>query len=121
VGHMPNRLARGSGPIPFHRARPPTGPPGARHPTDRGGAPMEPIHVEDRGRIRVVTIDRPERRNAVDRATAEALWTTFMTFDGDDRVDVAVLTGSGGNFCSGADLKAIADGHGNLVTQDGPG
>lgn len=82
---------------------------------------MESLHVQDRGRVRVVTIDRPDRRNAVDRATAEELWTTFLTFDDDATVDVAVLAGAGGNFCSGADLKAIAGGHGNLVTEDGPG
>ncbi len=82
---------------------------------------MEPLQVQDRDRVRVVTIDRPDRRNAVDRATAEALWTVFTAFESDPMLDVAVLTGAGGNFCAGADLKAITAGHGNLVTEDGPG
>ena len=68
------------------------------------------VRIEDRGRVRVVTIDRPERRNAVDGATARALYEAFRAFDGDEAVDVAVLTGAGGAFCAGFDLKAAADG-----------
>ncbi len=71
--------------------------------------------------VLVVTIDRPERRNAVDRATAEALHAAFVAFGDDDRLGVAVLTGAGGTFCSGADLQAIAAGRGNRVAVDGPG
>ena len=62
------------------------------------------------GRVTVVTIERPERRNAVDLLTARALFDAFKSFDADPAVDVAVLTGAGGAFCAGADLKAIADG-----------
>jgi enoyl-CoA hydratase len=62
------------------------------------------------GRVSVVTIERPERRNAVDLATARALFDAFKSFDADPAADVAVLTGAGGAFCAGADLKAIADG-----------
>jgi enoyl-CoA hydratase/carnithine racemase len=69
------------------------------------------------GSVLVVTIDRPERRNAVDGETARALHDTFVAFDADPTVNVAVLTGAGGTFCAGADLKAIADGHG-LSTDD---
>ena len=69
----------------------------------------------------VVTIDRPERRNAVDRATADALLEAFQAFDGDGDASVAVLTGTGGTFCAGADLQAIATGQGNRVAEDGPG
>ena len=54
----------------------------------------------------VVTIDRPEVRNAVDRPTAAALADAFRRFDADDALAVAVLTGAGGTFCAGADLKA---------------
>jgi enoyl-CoA hydratase len=70
------------------------------------------------GRVLVVTIDRPEVRNAVDRPTADALHAAFTAFDADDGVDVAVLTGAGGAFCAGADLKAVADGRGNRVVAD---
>ncbi|MGI8491863.1 MAG: crotonase/enoyl-CoA hydratase family protein [Acidimicrobiales bacterium] len=79
------------------------------------------VRVEDKGRVRVVTIDRPERRNAVDRPTAAALEDAFVDFDAKDDLDVAVLTGAGGTFCAGADLKAVAEGGGNRVTPDGPG
>lgn len=81
----------------------------------------EAVHIEDRGSVRIVTVDRPARRNAVDRATAAALEAAFAAFDADPALSVAVLTGAGGTFCSGADLQAITSGHGNLVTEDGPG
>jgi enoyl-CoA hydratase len=79
------------------------------------------VTVTDEGRVRVVTIDRPGRRNAVDRPTAAGLEEAFARFDTDPDVDVAVLTGAGGTFCAGADLKAVAEGRGNRVTEDGPG
>jgi enoyl-CoA hydratase len=68
------------------------------------------ISTRSEGRVTVVTIDRPERRNAVDLMTARALFESFKRFDADPGADVAVLTGAGGAFCAGADLKAIADG-----------
>lgn len=58
--------------------------------------------------ICTIIINRPERRNAVDRQTAEALRGAFERFESDDRLRVAVLCGAGGNFCAGADLKAMA-------------
>lgn len=74
------------------------------------------------GPVAIVTIDRPEVRNAVDRATAAALADAFRRFDADDDLHVAVLTGAGGTFCAGADLKAVATGAGaNRVTADGDG
>ena len=73
------------------------------------------VRVEDRGAVRVVTVDRPEVRNAVDGPTAQLLYDVFVDFDGDDTVSVAVLTGAGGTFCAGADLKAISDRRGNSV------
>ena len=79
------------------------------------------ISINDDGPVRVVTIDRPEVRNAVDRATAAALVDAFRAFDADPSSAVAVLTGSGGTFCAGADLKAVAAGSGNRVTEDGDG
>jgi enoyl-CoA hydratase len=68
-----------------------------------------------------VTINRPEVRNAVDRPTAEALADAFRRFDADDSLSVAILTGAGGFFCAGADLKAVAGGRGNRVAEDGDG
>ncbi len=79
------------------------------------------VRLESEGRILLVTIDRPERRNAVDREAATALMEAFEAFDRDDRHNVAVLSGASGTFCAGADLKAISDGSGNRVTPDGPG
>ena len=72
-------------------------------------------------RVAVVTLRRPERRNAVDAATARALYDAFVTFDAGDDADVAVLTGAGGTFCAGADLVAIAAGESRPFGEDGPG
>src|SRR5439155_948074 len=60
------------------------------------------------GPVAVVTLSRPERRNAVDGATARLLYDAFKRFDADQAASVAVFTGSDGHFCGGADLKAIA-------------
>jgi enoyl-CoA hydratase len=82
---------------------------------------MTSIRTEDDGPVRVVTIDRPERRNAVDRDTAAALLDACTTADADPGVAVLVLTGAGGYFCAGADLRSAATGLGNRVAVDGPG
>ncbi|MEZ5244331.1 MAG: crotonase/enoyl-CoA hydratase family protein [Acidimicrobiales bacterium] len=79
------------------------------------------VHVEIEDAVQIVTIDRPERRNAVDRATATELLEAFEAFAADDDLRVAILTGANGTFCAGADLKAIAEGGGNRVDLDGPG
>jgi enoyl-CoA hydratase len=79
------------------------------------------VRVGDDGPVRVVTIDRPERRNAVDAATALALLDAFRAFDADDAASVAVLTGAGGCFCAGADLKTLSGGETRPVRLDGPG
>jgi enoyl-CoA hydratase len=71
--------------------------------------------------IAVVTIDRPEVRNAVDGPTAAALAEAFRRFDADPALSVAVLTGAGECFCAGADLKAVAAGRGNRVEEEGDG
>lgn len=68
------------------------------------------VHVEKRGPVTVVTLDRPEVRNAVDTEHAQALYAAFLGFDADDTADVAVLTGAGGTFCAGADLNAVSSG-----------
>ncbi len=79
------------------------------------------IAVERDGPVTVVTIDRPEVRNAVDGPTAAALADAFRAFETDDAALVAVLTGAGGTFCAGADLTAMLDGRSNSVTEDGDG
>lgn len=79
------------------------------------------VRVDAEGPIRVVTIDRPAARNAVDRATAEALADAFRAFDADADAHVAILTGAGGTFCAGADLKAVARREPNRVAPDGDG
>ena len=79
------------------------------------------VQIEHIGRVTVVTIDRPQVRNAVDGPTATLLADAFRAFDADDAHDVAVLTGAGSTFCAGADLKAISTGTGNAVRPDGDG
>jgi enoyl-CoA hydratase len=77
------------------------------------------VRVEREGPVTVVTIDRPERRNAVDAPTATALADAVRAFDADGEAAVAVLTGAGGAFCAGADLKAVAAGVAPRVEPDG--
>ncbi|MBT8057989.1 MAG: crotonase/enoyl-CoA hydratase family protein [Gammaproteobacteria bacterium] len=79
------------------------------------------IIYEQRNDITLVTINRPDVRNAVDRKTAEKLADAFRAFDADVSQSVAVLTGAANTFCAGADLKAIARGEGNRVELDGDG
>src|SRR4029453_796299 len=79
------------------------------------------VRWEVDGPVAVVTIDRAEVRNAVDGLTAEQLAAAFRRFDADDALSVAVLTGANGTFCAGADLKAVADGRGNRVVEEGDG
>ena len=71
---------------------------------------MSSVLIERDGPVLIVTINRPERRNAVDLATAEALFSTFVAFEADESASVAVLTGADRAFCAGADLKALAAG-----------
>src|SRR5437762_2375815 len=82
---------------------------------------MASITFATEGSVAVVTIERPEVRNAVDRPTAAELVEAFRRFDADPALAAAVLTGAGGNFCAGADLKGVAEGRGNQVTEDGEG
>ncbi len=68
------------------------------------------ILIERDGPVTIVSINRPERRNAVDGATARRLFDAFLSFDADETSSVAVFTGTGGMFCAGADLKAVVAG-----------
>jgi len=72
------------------------------------------VLIEDRGAVRIVSINRPDVRNAVDPATAGALRDAFTAFDADEAVDVAVFTGVDGAFCAGYDLKAFAASKGDV-------
>lgn len=73
------------------------------------------------GKVLTVTIHRPEVRNAVDSATAAALAEAFKNFESDDALCAAVLTGSGGTFCAGADLREVAEGRRTTVEDSGSG
>lgn len=79
------------------------------------------LRIERDGPVTVVTIDRPERRNAVDSVCADQLRETFLAFDADDAQSIGVLTGAAGTFCAGADLKGIAEGDRRPIPDDGPG
>ena len=79
------------------------------------------VHYERRGASAVVTIDRQERRNAVDGPTAEELTEAYRRFEADDEARVMILTGAGGvSFCAGADLKAIETFGPRMDLEDGP-
>jgi enoyl-CoA hydratase len=79
---------------------------------------MSRLRLERDGDVLTVTIDRPQVRNAIDRDTADALAAAFRDFDADDSLSVAVLTGAGGCFCAGADLRATG---GLRTSEDGEG
>ena len=79
------------------------------------------VRVERAGAVTIVTIDRPEARNAVDRPTAALLADAFRDFDADPSQSVAVLTGAHGTFCAGADLKAFGTDRANSVSTEGDG
>ncbi len=71
--------------------------------------------------VYTVIIDNPEVKNAVDGETARKLADAFQQFERDNKALVAVLWGSNGDFCSGANLKAIPKGRGNRIERDGDG
>ena len=83
------------------------------------------VRTEKEGPVTTVILNRPEVRNAVDYGTAQALAQAFRTFEADEEAKVAVFFGEHGNFCAGADLKAIASGDRqghikNVFEGDGP-
>ena len=82
---------------------------------------MSSVRTETDGPVAIVSIDRPDVRNAVDGPTAQALAEAFRRFNADSDRAVAVLTGVGGTFCAGADLKGVAEGRGNRVLEEGDG
>lgn len=77
------------------------------------------VRSERRGTVTTIFLSRPERRNAIDRVTAEALAEAVRAFERDDEARVAVIVGEHGTFCAGADLKAIAEGTPNRIAPDG--
>lgn len=79
------------------------------------------IHVEYDGNIAIIAINRPSFKNSVDRTTADQLATAFRRFEEDPSLTAAVLTGMGGTFCAGADLKAIGEGNYNRLEDNGDG
>ena len=80
-----------------------------------------PIFIDINYPIYTVIIENPEVKNAVDGETARELADAFRQFERDNKALVAVLWGSNGNFCSGANLKAILEGRGNRIERDGDG
>src|SRR5271156_6275005 len=81
-----------------------------KHKRERQMSEPDAVLVERDGPITIVSINRPHCRNAVDGATARKLYDAFRAFDADAEASVAVFTGTGGYFCAGADLKAVASG-----------
>lgn len=81
---------------------------------------MDSVLTERKDKLLVVTINRPQARNAVDAATALALADAFRNFDSDQSLHAAILTGAAGTFCAGADLREIAKGH-RTVDPNGSG
>ncbi len=79
------------------------------------------VRQDREGPVLIVTIDRPQARNAVDRRTAQALADAFRAFEADAALSVAILTGADGTFCAGADLKPVSEGRGNRTAPDGDG
>ena len=70
---------------------------------------MAELLIEDRGPVRVLTMNRPEKRNALNNALTEALLEGLRAADADDSVNAIVLTGAGPSFCAGADLAEFKD------------
>lgn len=69
----------------------------------------ENITINREGSANIITINRPDARNAVNPATAAELKAAFLAGEADDQIAVHILTGAGGEFCAGADLKAVAN------------
>jgi enoyl-CoA hydratase len=79
------------------------------------------VSLSQRGHITTITLSRPDVRNAVDRRTAEELVAAFTAFEEDSHASVGVFWGAHGQFCAGADLKAIARGESNRMEPHGAG
>jgi enoyl-CoA hydratase len=81
----------------------------------------DPVLVEQRDRILIITINRPKARNAVNAAVSKGLADAMDRLDGDDGLSVGILTGAGGSFSAGMDLKAFARGENVVVEGRGMG
>ena len=79
------------------------------------------VRIEKNYPIVTIIIDNPEVKNAIDGPTAKELADAFRDFERDDEALVAVLWGANGSFCSGANLKAVANGRGNRINKEGDG
>src|SRR4051794_8871057 len=78
-----------------------------------------PVLVDRDGRIQIITLNRPEARNAVNKALAEGIAAALDELDSDDDLSVGVLTGAGGGFSAGMDLKAFVRGESPYVGDRG--
>lgn len=70
---------------------------------------QEAVQVECKGQVAIISLHRPSRCNAISPTAAQQLYHAFQHFDSDPSVRVGVLYGTGGNFCAGYDLKALAE------------
>ncbi|HET9837863.1 MAG TPA: crotonase/enoyl-CoA hydratase family protein [Candidatus Angelobacter sp.] len=84
-------------------------------------ANSDSVLVRRDGKVLIVTVNRPQVRNAVDSATACALGEAFEQFERDEELCVAVLTGAAGTFCAGFDLREVAEGRRTSVEDGSPG
>ena len=75
-----------------------------------GGAMGSPVHTEVRGGVLLIVLNRPEIKNAINTETAEAVAAALDRLDSDPALTCGVLTGAGGTFCAGMDLKAFLAG-----------
>src|SRR5229473_2688997 len=82
---------------------------------------MSAVKFETEDSLAIVTLNRPDVRNAIDLPTAEALAEAFRRFESEDALAVAILTGAGNCFCAGADLKAVSTSAGNRLAAEGDG
>ncbi|KWX69283.1 enoyl-CoA hydratase [Mycobacterium sp. NAZ190054] len=80
-----------------------------------------PVVVEQRDRILLITINRPQAKNAINAEVSRGLADAMDRLDGDSGLSVGVLTGAGGSFCAGMDLKAFARGESIVVKGRGMG
>ena len=88
--------------------------------SDEAGNEPE-VLVEQRDRILIITINRPKAKNAVNSAVANGLAAAVDRLDGDPGLSVGIVTGAGGSFCAGMDLKAFARGELPIVEGRGMG
>jgi enoyl-CoA hydratase/carnithine racemase len=88
---------------------------------EQEGLSQQEVLTERRGRVLVITLNRPEARNAINLAVAEGIADAIEMLDGDSELSVGVLTGAGKGFCAGMDLKAFARGERPWVADRGFG